>query len=524
MASAAKKQVVLLMTDTTRYDMLGCVTPGIATPNLDNLASRGIRFNRAYTCQPVCGPARSAIFTGLYPHTNGCWGNNLPLYANAATIGKRLADQGIPAGYIGKWHLDGTDYFGNGFCPEGFLPDYWYDMRTYLMELSPADRYRSRRMAAMYEDGGIPAEFTYGRRCSDRAIRFLKEFAGRDFFLTVSYDEPHGPSLCPEPYASMYRNYDFPKAPNVWDTLEGKPAYQRYWAGKAAESDRDALKIRPAALLGCNSFVDDEIGRVLAAIREQAPDALIIFTSDHGDALQSHCLSGKACSVYDEMARVPLIVTGGSGSPEGQVLSGVVSDRPVSHINLVPTILEYLGLPVPRRLEGRSLLPACHDIKTDVNGCVFMEFGRYEVIHDQMGGLQLMRGVFDGRYKMAVNLMDTDELYDLETDPWEMVNLIHSTVPEHRQMALHLHDRILQWMNDTRDPFRGYQWGIRHWRPDYMPPKGLWMLEGMSRQMENEEYEPRQLEYWTGLPITGPVEVPNQPLSAEELETRLKAL
>ncbi|MCD8022518.1 MAG: sulfatase-like hydrolase/transferase, partial [Lachnospiraceae bacterium] len=136
-----KKQVILLMTDATRADMLGCYGHnGMLTPNLDRLAEEGIRFDRAYTCQPVCGPARAALFTGTYPHSCCSFTNSYPLGDNVKTIGQRLRDQGIHTAYIGKFHLDGGDYFGLGRCADGWDPDYWYDMRCYLEELTPEER------------------------------------------------------------------------------------------------------------------------------------------------------------------------------------------------------------------------------------------------------------------------------------------------------------------------------------------------------------------------------------------------
>ena len=199
-----KKQIVVLMTDTTRKDMVGCYgNEKMKTPNLDRLAQEGIRYENAYTCQPVCGPARGAIFTGAFPHTNGVVTNSIGMGDNIKTIGQRLHDNKIECGYIGKWHLDGSDYFGNGICPDGWNPKYWYDMRTYLSELSDEDKLRSRDSQTSYTEG-FSEEFTYAHRCSDRAIAYLNEFKDQDFFLTVSYDEPHGPSLCPAPFNHMY--------------------------------------------------------------------------------------------------------------------------------------------------------------------------------------------------------------------------------------------------------------------------------------------------------------------------------
>lgn len=486
------RHIVVLMTDTQRTDMLGCYgNPDMHTPHLDRLAAGGIRFDRAYTCQPVCGPARSALFTGLWPHSNGSWANLLALGDNVTTLGQRLRDHGLRTGYVGKWHLDGSDYFGLGRCPDGWDAETWYDMRNYLEELSDEDRLRSR-LTETNRDPDLTAEFTYGHRCSNRAIDFLERHADEDFLLVVSYDEPHGPCLCPRPYSEMYRDYELPKRPNVWDRLEDKPEHHRAWAGQAVETDRDALRLKYPDYFGCNSFVDAEIGRVLDAVDRLAPDALVVYTSDHGDALGSHCIGNKGPAMYEEIARIPFIVRWPGVAP-----AGTVCEHPVSHIDLVPTLLDACALPVPEVLEGATMLPTLRDPAVRTNYAVFMEFGRYEVDHDSFGGFQPVRAACDGRYKLVVNLLTSDELYDLEADPYELTNLIDS--PEHAAQRDGLHDRLLDWMNDTRDPFRGYYWERRPWRADARP--ATWNYTNFTRQRENEEYEPRQLDYNTGLPM-----------------------
>ena len=487
-----RRRIVLIMTDTQRTDMLGCYgNRDMKTPHLDALASQGIRFDRAYTCQPVCGPARAAMFTGTWPHSNGSWANCLPLGDTVRTIGQRLRDHGLHAAYIGKWHLDGGDYFGTGRCPEGWDAAYWYDMRNYLEELPEADRLRSRK-AETNREGTVTEDFTFGHRCSNRAIDFLGKHCAEDFFLVVSYDEPHHPWLCPPPYSEMYRDYEFPKSRNVWDRLEGKPEHQRVWAGATLQQDKGALKVRPADFLGCNSFVDHEIGRVLEAIDRHAPDALVIYTSDHGDAMWSHGITNKGPAMYDEIARVPFLVRW-----PGVSAPGTVCPHPVSHIDLVPTILDALRLPIPRTLEGGSMLTAFRDPSVRPNEAIFIEFGRYEVDHDGFGGFQPIRAVFDGRHKLVINLLTSDELYDLQSDPPEMNNLIESAA--HAAIRDALHDRLLDWMNRTRDPFRGYYWERRPWRTDARP--ATWRYTAMTRQRENEDDEPRQLDYDTGLPM-----------------------
>ncbi len=494
--AAQRRRVVLIMTDTQRTDMVGCYgNSEIRTPHLDRLGSQGVRFDRAYTCQPVCGPARSALFTGIYPHSNGSWGNSMPLGDNVKTVGQRLADSGVRCGYIGKWHLDGGDYFGLGRCPGGWDPAYWYDMRNYLDELTPDQRPASRRVETIY-DPGIEEGFTYGHRVADRARRFLASGAGEDFFLVVSFDEPHHPFLCPEPYASMYKGCRFPRKRNVRDTLAGKPEHQRAWAGDNVTRDRDRVEIGSAAFFGCNSFVDYEIGRVLEAVDRHCPDALVIYTSDHGDALQSHSITSKGAAMYDEITRIPLIVRWPGGAP-----AGATAATPVSHIDLVPTVLERFGVPLPRLLEGEPLSGIIRDPSRTRSRDVFIEFGRYEIDHDGFGGFQPVRAIFDGRWKLVINLLSSDELYDLEADPEEIANLIESDACRAARDALH--DRLLDWMNRARDPFRGYYWERRPWRKDARP--ATWKYTSKTRQRENEEYEPRQLDYDTGLPMTAAV-------------------
>lgn len=483
-------KVVFIMTDTQRYDMVGCnADTGLSTPCLDQLAGSGVRFERAYTTQPVCQPARAGIFTGMYPHSSGSWTNSAGIANNIHHIGERVGSLGAHAAYIGKWHLDGGDYFGLGHAPRGWDPAYWYDMRNYLDELSEEERLLSRRSATMKERDIAPA-FTYAYRCTDRALDFLQHHAQEDFLLCVSYDEPHGPFLCPPPYSRMYENYAFPKTPAVYDTLENKPDYQRVWAAHRPYQDPDALEIRAPFFFGCNSFVDEQIGRLLAAVQEQAPDALIIYTSDHGDFLHGHQLSGKGPAAYDDITHIPLFIAG-PGLPAGK------SDpMPVSHIDLAPTILEWMGGKQPPILPGHSLLPQMKGECERVDDCVFIEFGRYEVDHDGFGGFQPLRAVFDGRYKLSINLLSGDELYDLQNDPYELHNLIED--PACRKTRDRLHDRLLQNMNETRDPFRGYYWERRPWRTDAQPAS--WSYTGYTRQSE-DDYEDRQLDYDTGLPM-----------------------
>lgn len=485
------RKIVFIMTDTQRHDMVGCYgNKDMRTPCLDKMAEEGLRFEKAYTTQPVCQPARAGIFTGMFPHSSGSWTNSVAIGDNVRTVGTRLQDCGVHTAYIGKWHLDGSDYFGLGVCPKGWDKDYWYDMRNYLDEMTEDERFESRQRENMYKKD-FPSEYTYGHKCTDKAIDFLQKHGDEDFFLSVSYDEPHDPSICPREFWEPFADYSFPKSKNVWDLLENKPDYQRVWAGDALNQNRDEVSMNFTLLLGCNSYIDSQIGRVLDAVEKYVPDALVIYTSDHGDFMNSHCLFAKGPAAYEEITHIPLIIKG------KDIKSGVVNGNPVSHINLAPTIFEIMGVEAPEVFEGKSILPEITENRR-VNDYVFIEFGRYEVDHDGFGGFQPMRSCYDGRYKLSINLLSTDELYDLQEDPEEMLNLIEN--PDFEGIRDNLHDAILDNMNATRDPFRGYHWEQRAWRKNATKP--TWAYTLMTRQRIDDKYERRQLNYSTGLEIT----------------------
>ncbi|HUR59393.1 MAG TPA: sulfatase-like hydrolase/transferase [Opitutaceae bacterium] len=496
-----KRQAILFLIDTQGANCVGCYRPDLAlgTPNLDRLAAGGVRFDRAYTCTPVCGPARSALLTGLYPHTNGVLANDMAPAIGMPTLGERLQALGFATGYIGKWHLDGSDYFGDGRCPPGWDPVYWFDGRNYLDSLPDAKARTLSRQAlgpAEIAANGITSEFTHAHRTVDRAIDFIREHRDRDFFLLVSIDEPHHPWICPEPFVSAFEHFEFP-VPNADDPLTDKPRSQREWAAHTKFWEQSLRRRNGRATLhhprhfGCNSYSDSQVGRVLAALEKETPSALTIYTADHGDMFGSHRLYGKGPAVYEEITRVPLIVRWGGHTPVGGV-----SASPVSHIDLAPTLLEYFGVPVPDLLQGRSLLAQFRRPAHATNEEVFLEFNRFEIDHDGFGAFAPIRCVFDGRYKLALNLLDQDEFYDLQDDALELRNRIDD--PALAAVRERLHGRIIAWMNRTRDPLRGPHWRRRPWAgPDTFSTWG-----GPTRpRPADEPWYPRSMLYETGAVI-----------------------
>jgi uncharacterized sulfatase len=268
----------------------------------------------------------------------------------------------------------------------------------------------------------------------------------------------------------------------VEDPLTGKPTEQRIWVGQRLHETPKPIWAKH--FFGAHTFIDAEIGRLLAQIERTAPNALVIYTSDQGVFLDSHRLADKGPAMYDEITRVPFIVKWPGHTPANSV-----NDH-LSHIDLAGSLMDFWGFDVPRTFEGGTMLVAFQDLRAAARSEVFIQWGRYEVDHDGFGGYQPIRCICDGRYKLSIHPMTSDELYDLSADPGEMHNLIDA--PE----TAAVRDQLLEWMNTSRDPFRGYYWGRRSWRPGFLE---TWANAGMTRQRESDGYLPRELDYDTGL-------------------------
>jgi uncharacterized sulfatase len=238
--------------------------------------------------------------------------------------------------------------------------------------------------------------------------------------------------------------------------------------------------------------VDYEIGRVIDATHALAiEDTYIIFTSDHGDMLGAHGLRGKGAAMYNEITRIPLII-----EQPGLHGAGRESATPASHIDLLPTMLELAGEATVPILEGESLMSLLAGAEDDLGRAVALEFNRYEIEHDSFGGFQPLRCLAGSRYKLVINLLHTDELYDQQEDPAELTNLIDD--PTYADIRDEMHDRLLGWMYEKRDPFRGACWERRPWRKDR---RLQW--RGKFRPRPADGYAPQVLDYNTGLPDSG---------------------
>jgi len=449
--------ILLILSDQQRADTLGFVgrTP-CRTPHLDRLAAEGTAFDRAITPSPICLPARSAIFTGRYPHQTGMMDND-DVLAVEPTLLARLREAGYALDYAGKWHLgeevmpQWLDRFAGedpqeyaGWCTDQGLPDGWplNDSAT-RTERTP---HMSIPATAV---NPIPPEKTNDAWIADLAIDLLRSRdRTRPFFLTCSFNGPHPPFKIPEPYYGMYDPELIAEPANFRPPFdEPRPNresfYRQLWNDHGEEWS--AWRKSVAVYWGFVSLIDDQVGRLLNALDDErlSDDTLVIFASDHGELLGQHGLWHKF-HAYEEALRVPLIVR-----LPGRVAAGVRSRAGTSLIDIPATMLALSGLDVPPELGGVDLRPAlAGDADWETDRLLYSEHKPLGAWH----GAVDWRMVTDNRLKYTWNRTAEDELYDLSADPYEMANRIDDA--DLADQRRRLRAALDTWMRDTDDPLR----------------------------------------------------------------------
>ncbi len=453
---------VFIMTDTQNREMVGAYgIPDMNTPNLDRLCEEGTRFNRGYTCSPVCTPARGSIFTGLHSQCNGAIYNSATPMKHVPDMGALFQREGYRTAYTGKWHLDGGPYMGDGVPAPGFEPEWWYDGQTYIDEFGEEFVGKQRKSGALENKIALdlPEEKAWGTRVADRAIDFLETVKDDEkFVLCVSFDEPHGPFMCPKKYYDMVDLDELPIRPNFNAEVGNKPELQQLHAAMHNTTKED-LHAYMTCFYACNMYIDRQIGRVIDAVDKlHKDDTCIIYTSDHGEMKASHGQWGKGPIMYEEVTNVPFIIRA-PGFEKGQA-----SPALASHIDIIPTMYDLAGLSIPEKLQGVSLKPVLEDPISEVRDHCSIAFHRFGDMPPQggMGNFYPIRCIVDERFKLAINLFETDEFYDLAEDPYEMENLIDDE--RYFEDRDRLHDLLLDEMDETLDFMRSYKWGQRSWR------------------------------------------------------------
>ncbi len=466
MTSAARQldpgprpNILMIVSDQERADVLGCYGGPCSTPVIDALAADGIRFETCLAPTAICSPTRASFLTGLYPHGHGILNNThepdalrVELAPGVVTWPELLRAAGYRLGYVGKWHVGRRRPEDLGFhdviaaqdVVAGANDEAIVEREPELLEPVHAHYPHGRLLIAGIDPR--PVEATETRRDADAAIGLLRRYASlaEPFCIRLDFEGPHHPYMPPLAFAARYDPATIPPWPNFDEDLSTKPAAQARLIeqrGVAGWTWRDWAPV-VARYFGFVSYIDFEIGRVLAALDELglAQTTVVVHTADHGDMTGSHGGQfNKGPLMYDEVCRVPLVVRDRRSASRGVV------PGPVASPALMPTILDLAGLPAPDGLHVRSLLPALRDpAGVPAGGAAFAEY------HGDEWGLYSMRMIRTAIAKYVYSPHGMDELYDLWADPYERVNVIDDAA--YAPLGADLRRRLRDWMVETNDP------------------------------------------------------------------------
>jgi arylsulfatase A-like enzyme len=487
---SAVRNILFIMCDQLRADHLGCYGhPFLATTHLDELARRGVRFDRAFVQSGVCGPSRMSFYTGRYVASHGATWNRVPLSIGEITLGEYLKRVGRTLSLAGKTHvtpdragvarlhLDGDEEWmrlirADGFDEldrhDGHHPEPGGAYAAYLrrMGYESADPWSDYVISAVDDRGeivsgwnmrnaGLPArvaeEHSETAYTTERALEFMRARGEEPWTLHLSYVKPHWPYIAPDPYHARYSLAAcLPLRRDARELDDAHPVLAAYRAQEeCANFARDEVwqAVRPTSQ-GLVQQIDDHLGRVWKEldVLGRWKDTMVVFTADHGDFLGDHWLGEKE-QFYDTLQRVPLIVY--DPDPAADATRGRVETRFAEGVDLVATFLDALGLPAaPERVEGRSLVPLTRAAKVpDWRDCVFSELDYgYRDARRILGRKPdecrawMVRG---DRWKYVRWQGFAPQLFDLEGDPDEYRDLGRDPGYEHvrREMS----ERLLAW-------------------------------------------------------------------------------
>lgn len=470
-----KPNLLFLWTDQQRFDTMAVYgNHVIKVPNLNKLAEKSIVFMRAYVSQPVCTPSRSTVMTGLWPHQNGCTANNIPLQQHTKCFPEIINDPDYKSAYMGKWHLGDEICAQHGFDEWVAIEDGYIKYYSENCNKKNRSHYHHYLVENGYEPDTNNGSFSRGyaarrpiEHCKpsfleNNAREFINRNKDNPFMLYVNFLEPHTPFWGP---LNELHGPDIVGVPqNADDPLEDNEPLRYKLSREFFEKNYGTDKKRWAQINaiyhGLVSQVDKAVGGILDKLDELGlrENTIIVYTSDHGEMMGSHGMFAKQY-MYEESARVPWLM-----SVPGKHAGQVVVEKPVSHIDVVPTLLEYMGhAKKAGDLPGKSLVPFING-ESDEENYVFVEWNPNVLHYDITSKLankqeiewisqEYVRSVIspDG-WKLCLSDRDKNQLFDLNKDPLETINLYDSG--KHKDVIKKLTERIRNWQASVDDKIK----------------------------------------------------------------------
>jgi len=422
-----RPNVIVFFTDQQRWDTTGAHgNPLNLTPNFDRMADHGTHIDTSITCQPVCGPARSSLQTGLYATQTGCWRNGIPLNPELKTLAEYYKEAGYATGYIGKWHLGTTE----GPVPKQERGGYDYWLAANLLEFV-SDAYDCVLYNEDNQKVKLPGYRVDGQ--TDAAIRYIDNNKDNEkpFFLFISYLEPH--------HQNHVDDYPPPDGYREKYTSKWMPPDLQQLGGSAGQ--------HLGGYLGMVKRLDEALGRLRDSLKslDLTDNTIILFTSDHGCHFKTRNNEYKR-SGHESSVRVPTAFCGPGFDMGGR------RHEVVSLIDLGPTLLDSCGIEVPENMSGRSLMPRIRGEQQDWDNLVFIQISESQVgraVRTKRWKYGVVAYDKDGETESKSESYTEDYLYDLKSDPYELQNLVE--YQSHAPVCNYLKSKLLEEMEKASE-------------------------------------------------------------------------
>lgn len=471
--SESRPHIILIITDQQRYDTIAALGfDYMDTPHLDRMVNEGVTFTNCHITAPSCAPSRASLFTGYYPHTTGIY-KNADRWTRAWV--EDLAESGYYCVNVGKMHTYPYHTplgFHERYVVENkdrYLEERWYfdewdkGLRARGLVKQQREFYRKRsdyRQSLGAFDWELPEDAHPDFFVGDLARWWIetKPRSEKPLFLQIGFPGPHPPYDPVPRYAEPYLEKDLPILPVTEEELANQPPPFQAMRVHNAEVDHDSVvhQLQPdeqarhrqrAYYLANVTMIDEKIGEILQALEDKGylENAVVIFTSDHGDALGDHGHSQK-WTMYDIITRMPLIVWA-----PGRFAGGRQLDELCSLMDIGPAILELAGITPPTSMEAQSLLPALQGETWSGRDAVFAEHSRDGILQET----EMMTMIRTKEWKL-VHFLDEPfgQLFDLVNDPDEIHNLWDA--PEHLDVKQRLLKQLLDWR--IRSGYQTREW------------------------------------------------------------------
>jgi uncharacterized sulfatase len=398
----------------------------VKTPHIDRLAKEGALLTNFFTNSAVCTPSRGCLFTGRYPHAHGAYRNNIELNRDEVTIARVLKGAGYETGYSGKWHLDGPP-------KPGFLKpsrSMGFDDCCYMF-----NRGHWKKIIDLPDGGAkvFPYQVIGDKKTfttdwlADKTIDFVTRERTKPFFYVVSIPDPHGPFTVRAPYMTMYKAADMP-APKTFKAGATKK-------GKSRRRNEAGMRKAKAQYCGLVKCIDDNVGRILDALREKGilDDTIVVFTTDHGEYMGEHGLYGKN-QWYRTAYQIPFLIRWPEKIPASRVV-----DEFVTNLDVQQTLLGLMGIKACGREQGRDASPLLRGEKVEWEDVAWIHHSSLQ-----------SAGVFTPRYELVLKATGAHMLFDREEDPEQTRNLAES--PAHKEIASKLARRVIEHHRKLKSP------------------------------------------------------------------------